>query len=45
MQIMGNVVPYIDGEEQKSEQEPLKILGSVEMDGIKTLNFENLSSL
>ena len=35
MQIMGNVVPYIDGEEQKSEQEPLKILGSVEMDGIK----------
>ena len=44
MQIMGNVVPYIDGEEQKSEQEPLKILGSVEMDGIKNSQFPRISA-
>ncbi len=28
MDIMDNVIPYINGEEQKVEQEPLKILGS-----------------
>ena len=44
MQIMGNVVPYIDGEEQKSEQEPLKILGSVEMNGIKNSQFPKISA-
>jgi len=26
----GNVIPYIDGEEEKSEQEPLRVLGNVE---------------
>lgn len=26
-----NVIPYIGGEEEKSEQEPLKIWGSVDM--------------
>jgi aspartate-semialdehyde dehydrogenase len=29
-----NVIPYIGGEEQKSEQEPLKIWGSIGEDGI-----------
>ncbi|QQO10798.1 aspartate-semialdehyde dehydrogenase [Breznakiella homolactica] len=29
LSIIENVVPYIGGEEEKSEQEPLKILGSV----------------
>jgi aspartate-semialdehyde dehydrogenase len=28
--MIGNIVPYIGGEEEKSEKEPLKILGSVE---------------
>ncbi|MBO4902581.1 MAG: aspartate-semialdehyde dehydrogenase [Lachnospiraceae bacterium] len=30
----GNVIPYIGGEEEKSEQEPLKILGHIEGDKI-----------
>lgn len=30
----GNVIPYIGGEEEKSEQEPLKILGHIENDEI-----------
>lgn len=30
--IMDNVIPYINGEEQKIEQEPLKILGSFNKD-------------
>ncbi|MFX1316627.1 MAG: aspartate-semialdehyde dehydrogenase [Promethearchaeota archaeon] len=34
LDIVDNVVPYIDGEEEKSEKEPLKILGSVSNDGI-----------
>lgn len=29
-QLADNVIPYIDGEEQKSEREPLKIWGTVE---------------
>lgn len=33
LDILGNVVPYIDGEESKIEQEPLKILGRLKQDG------------
>ena len=44
MQIMGNVIPHIDGEEPKSELEPLKILGSVEHDGIKNSQFPKISA-
>jgi aspartate-semialdehyde dehydrogenase len=33
-EIVDNVIPYISGEEEKSEREPLKIWGSVEGDGI-----------
>lgn len=29
-QMQGNVIPYIGGEEEKSEQEPLKIWGSID---------------
>ncbi|MCL2557402.1 MAG: aspartate-semialdehyde dehydrogenase [Treponema sp.] len=29
LDIIGNVIPYIDGEEEKSEKEPLKIFGSI----------------
>jgi aspartate-semialdehyde dehydrogenase len=38
--MIDNIVPYIGGEEEKSEQEPLKILGSVEGGGFK--NFEGM---
>ncbi|MCL2379999.1 MAG: aspartate-semialdehyde dehydrogenase [Treponema sp.] len=30
LDMIDNIVPYIGGEEEKSEQEPLKILGSIE---------------
>ena len=33
--IVDNVIPYIGGEEEKSEQEPLKIWGKVECDHIE----------
>ena len=32
--MIDNIVPYIGGEEEKSEQEPLKILGSINGDSI-----------
>ena len=32
-EMVGNIIPYIGGEEEKSEQEPLKVLGSIE-DGV-----------
>jgi aspartate-semialdehyde dehydrogenase len=34
MDILGNVVPYIDGEEEKMEWEPRKMLGSLQEDGV-----------
>jgi aspartate-semialdehyde dehydrogenase len=40
LDIIDNVVPYIGGEEEKSEREPLKILGSIEGGAFK--NFEGL---
>lgn len=33
--ILDNVIPYIGGEEEKSEKEPLKIWGKIENDAIK----------
>jgi aspartate-semialdehyde dehydrogenase len=33
--IIDNIIPYIKGEEEKSEQEPKKILGSIEGDHFK----------
>ena len=40
LDLIDNIVPYISGEEEKSEQEPLKILGSIK-DG-KIINTESL---
>ena len=34
MDIVDNIVPYISGEEEKSEKEPLKILGKIQKDKI-----------
>ncbi|MCX4255428.1 MAG: aspartate-semialdehyde dehydrogenase [Oscillospiraceae bacterium] len=40
-EILDNVIPYIGGEEEKSEQEPLKIWGHI--DGDKIINAESPS--
>lgn len=34
LDILGNVIPFIGGEEEKIEREPLKILGRVDGDGV-----------
>ncbi len=34
-EIVGNLIPFISGEEQKSEEEPLKIWGHIEGDHVK----------
>ena len=34
MDILGNVVPYIDGEEEKMEWEPRKMLGSLQEESV-----------
>ena len=39
-EILDNVIPYIGGEEEKSEQEPLKIWGAVSADGQSILPAE-----
>jgi aspartate-semialdehyde dehydrogenase len=40
LDMIDNVVPYIGGEEEKSEQEPLKILGNINKDKIE--NYKDL---
>jgi aspartate-semialdehyde dehydrogenase len=37
LDILGNVIPYIGGEEDKLEMEPLKILGSLGPEGVSPL--------
>jgi aspartate-semialdehyde dehydrogenase len=37
-EMQGNLVPFIEGEERKSEVEPLKIWGTVEQHGIKSVD-------
>ena len=44
MDILDNVVPYIGGEEEKTEQEPLKILGSIQDGGIVNANSPRISA-
>lgn len=44
LDIMENVVPYIGGEEDKMETEPLKILGSLEGGAIRDASFALTSS-
>lgn len=40
MDILGNVIPYIGGEEEKMEIEPLKILGKLENNRIVPADFQ-----
>lgn len=40
MDMVDNIVPYISGEEEKTEREPLKILGTVGKDGI--VNYDSI---
>jgi aspartate-semialdehyde dehydrogenase len=44
LDILGNVVPYIGGEEEKSEQEPLKILGNIRDGAIVKAEFPRISA-
>jgi aspartate-semialdehyde dehydrogenase len=39
LDILGNVIPYIGGEEEKLEQEPQKILGTLDGERIRPLAF------
>lgn len=38
-EIFDNVIPYIDGEEEKSEKEPAKILGKIKKKNVKNAEF------
>ncbi len=40
LSIIDNIVPYISGEEEKIESEPLKILGTLENNMVKLKNFK-----
>jgi len=44
LDIIDNIVPYIGGEEEKSELEPLKILGSIEGGVIKNADYPRISA-
>ena len=44
LDILDNVVPYIKGEEEKSENEPLKILGSIQNGSIINANTPLISA-
>ncbi len=39
-----NLIPYIGGEEEKSEQEPLKVWGSLTPEGIQAANFPSITA-
>ena len=43
-EIVDNIVPYIGGEEEKSEQEPLKIWGKIEGDRIVNAQTPSITS-
>jgi aspartate-semialdehyde dehydrogenase len=44
LDMIDNIVPYIGGEEEKSELEPLKILGSIEGGVFKNAEFPRISA-
>ena len=44
LDMIDNIVPYIGGEEEKTEQEPLKILGSVENGIFKNAELPKISA-
>ncbi len=43
-EMLDNIIPFISGEEEKSEQEPLKIWGSVGEEGVKNLSNLTISA-
>ncbi|MCL2562662.1 MAG: aspartate-semialdehyde dehydrogenase [Oscillospiraceae bacterium] len=43
-EITDNVIPYIGGEEEKSEREPLKLWGTVQDDGIQTADGPSITA-
>lgn len=43
-EMLDNVIPFIGGEEEKSEREPLKVWGTVDSDGIMSANGPSISS-
>jgi len=44
LDMIDNIVPYIGGEEEKSEKEPLKIFGSIENGVFKNAEFPKISA-
>ncbi len=44
LDIVDNIVPYINGEEEKTEEEPLKILGKIGENGIEKNNSIQISA-
>ncbi|MFA6171658.1 MAG: aspartate-semialdehyde dehydrogenase [Patescibacteria group bacterium] len=44
LDMIGNVVPFIAGEEDKTEEEPLKILGSIKKGKFANTNFLKISA-
>ena len=44
LDMLDNIVPYIGGEEEKSEKEPLKIFGSIENGVFKNAQFPKISA-
>jgi aspartate-semialdehyde dehydrogenase len=44
LDIIDNIVPYIEGEEEKTEREPLKILGKIGKAGIENRNDIKISA-
>ena len=43
-EMLDNVIPHISGEEEKTEKEPLKILGSLKNDAIKLARLPQISA-
>ena len=44
LDMLDNIVPYIGGEEEKSEKEPLKIFGCIENGAFKNAEFPKISA-
>ncbi|MCL2130564.1 MAG: aspartate-semialdehyde dehydrogenase [Treponema sp.] len=44
LDMIDNIVPYIGGEEEKSEMEPLKILGNIDGEVIKNAEYPKISA-
>jgi len=44
LDMIDNLVPYIGGEEEKTEKEPLKIFGSIEGESIKNVELPRISA-